>query len=119
MEVLNTELIQLDTSASRIDVGRRPFSVEYCFLSPSPMTPEQLEEFSIYGTKVAENGDILLSESRPENVNAKVVIPERFTAMATGLARPTVTDIELLDENTSKEEVIIFTNTLEWALNHA
>jgi len=117
MQVLNG-LVQLDTSSLRIDVGRRPFSVEYCFQSPSPMTPEQIETFCLYGSKVAENGDILLTETAPENIDARVRVADRFTSLATGMGNPDAS-IELLSEGTTTEEVVIFTKCLEQALSYA
>lgn len=116
MEILNSELVQLDTSKLKIDITQRPFTVEYAFQSPCPMTPEQIETMSLYATRMTDNGDIILSEERPSTINARVIVPERYTAIAT-VVNQTNCSVELY-ENATKEDVAIFTKCLHGALEN-
>lgn len=121
MQILNSDLIQLSTAGQRFDIEKRPFSVAYCFQSPNPMSPEEVEEHSLYFTKITENGDIMLSERAPEKVHAKLVVPHRVTELAVGTVQSDRinTNIELLDENTTEDEVMVFSSCIQQALQNA
>lgn len=121
MQILNSDLIQLSTEGLRFDIEKRPFSVEYCFQSPNPMSPEEVEEHSLYFTKMTQNGDIMLSEQSPEKVHAKLVVPHRVTELAVGTVQSDLVraHIELLDENTTEDEVMVFSSCIKQALNNA
>lgn len=119
--VLSAPHIMLDSSRNQLDISRYPYTLEYCFETYSEAVgPESLEEFSLFFTKQTSNGDILLSEEKPESINAKLIIPHRITEVITGMYQNFNVDrIEILDKDTDDSEVCVFAECVHRALSHA
>lgn len=119
--VLSAPHIMLDSSRNQIDITKYPYTLEYSFQTMNPAVgPESLEEFNLYFTKQTSNGDILLSEEKPEHINARLVIPHRITEVLTGLINTISVDrIELIDSETNENEVCVFAECVNRALSNA